>query len=904
MLQTLSASAAKLARPSWDRAKSLARDLLSAGDYREAFRIALSWIPSESGLEAAAFVQSSFQKAPLKFAMTMDEGIGNMIAMTPAIRAIKQMFPACEIEVVAKPPPLSVVRGWSAVAACTDLTSFDPSIERDAMLLSIWSGQFKQAYKVPLAAMSCPVLQSSLKRRLHHESEFHMDLARSLGFTGDMPEPYCAIETSELPFAAGEKVALLADTSNPDPVWQKKRWPYFRELAQRLIEMGFRVGLIGGQTEADAFKAEEWPKEIMNLCGKYSIAQTAYVIQQAGLIIANDSGPAHIGGVVGADTFVIFGPTTEFKNLPLGKRVHMIKTDLGCRPCQYLPSWKQCADFRCMNNLTVDQVTAALERDGSAVEKDASTTTAESKESPPVPNTIRVDLGCGTYKRKDCVGVDTEARNNPDVLWDVTQPLPFESDSVDFIACDHFLAREGVDLINVMNEIWRVCKANGRIEVSVPHDEKRSPAWERDFARFDASGLKWLEQESRNGLRPFQILSMHRLNDELEVALKPEKGAGFVAPAIPNGGLKPRLCFVTHNQPFAGGGEIAMHHLANRLVDCGYSVTAVYNSTPYIHPRAVETPSDARYAIQWVSGPNATMFQETAAVKLRELAPQIDVCLAICQFGKLMDECKAAGIVGGLWSQSVNYAPDHTNTTIFRKADFVIAVTPFARGVMKRRFGRTRDIYVIPNAADDVFFENYAERSHRRSPGPQRFLYFGRLADADKGIMTLCEGLCLLRKERPGFVTDIIGEGPERDAMRSYVGLLQLGENVRFLGRRPPGEIARSMRDYDLCILPSNYEACSLAVLEAMAAGLPVIATRVGGTPWLIEDGKHGILVRNRQPQELADAVKWAWDHPDAMHVMARWAHKRALREFHWDRVVRDSGDVFAQVFARKQAGN
>ncbi|MCK4375326.1 MAG: glycosyltransferase family 4 protein, partial [Candidatus Brocadiae bacterium] len=233
-------------------------------------------------------------------------------------------------------------------------------------------------------------------------------------------------------------------------------------------------------------------------------------------------------------------------------------------------------------------------------------------------------------------------------------------------------------------------------------------------------------------------------------------------------------------------------------------------------------------------------------------------------------------------------------SSVFRLADFVVAVTPHAREILKKRFGRTEDIFVIPNACDEEFFAAHRER------GPQavirRFVFVGRVADQQKGLSTLCAALAVLKREGRDFSMDIIGDGPDMARTRSQVGLLGLGENLRFLGWRDVGELARLLPGYDLCILPSNFEACSLAVIECMAVGIPLVTTKVGGTPWLVKSKKHGLLVPHRDPVALAEVIKWACDHPAEMALMARWARKKALKRYHWDRAIKDYAALLAKV--------
>jgi hypothetical protein len=888
---------------SWREVLEVAGELVSHGDVRRAFRLVLEFRASEATEESARFLRERFLDAPLKFAIVMDEGIGNMVMLTPAIRAIRGLFPKSELEVVGKPPALQVLKGWELVQAVTLLEEFDSGKDRDAVLLSIWAGKIRSKHESAFVAAGLPILAVRYEGRERHEAEFHLDLARLLGFEGAMPEPHCATEEVPFPFVAGRPVALVSDTANPDPEWARKRWPHFRELAYGLAGMGFQVGLIGGPAEAEAFTPTSWPPGVVNLMGSYSIPQVAYLLKRADILVANDSGPAHLGAAVGTDTYVIFGPTLEGKNLPLGPRVHPIASDIGCRPCQYLQSWSECTRHRCMEGVSAAKVLEVLRRRDEPVPQPSVVTAAAPAAADHAE--VRVDLGCGLLKRKGYIGIDVDPHSSADIVCDVTRGIPLETDSVDYLVADNLLEHIGDGFIALMNEVWRVCKPTARVEIIVPvfpsNKAMSDPTHRRyftpeTFAYLDSSTTVWRSFSTSYGFKPFRIVSMRKLAGELEVILAPDKA--YQSLQLPTGdGEKPRLCFLSHNQPGAGGGENAMHYVANRLVEGGYEVTVLYNEQPFIHSIPVSSPPDAQYRIGWVRGPNLAEFHKAAAQAVAERAAETDICFSLWKATSpsLMRACMERGVLAGIWCQDADYAPEWSNNSIFRMADFVVVVTPYSRPVLARHFGRTENVFVIPNAAGDAYFANYRERTRTEV---RRFVFLGRLADDQKGLITLCDALGRVQQEGMDFSLDVIGTGPDLGLMKSRIGSLGMGEKVRFLGWKKAAEAAAILPDYDLATMPSNYEACSLAVAECMAAGVPVIATAVGGTPWLITDKKEGLLVPPRRPDLLAQAVKWACTHPLELNLMARWAHRKALKGFHWERVVRDYRRAFSSVYA------
>jgi len=863
-----------LSMGSWEQVERLATDWLSRDAWRQAFRLVLAFRLDQPSPESASFLRRHFAECPFRFVVAMVQGIGNMVMLTPAVRALKAMFPLCAIEVVGHRPAIDVVDGWSLVEKATELDDFDPSVERDAVLLSMWSGEFQKRHPVLVASGDVPAVRVDFRSWLRHEAEFHLDLARALGYEGELLDPYCVARRAAWPFEDGGPVALLSDTSHPDPAWQRKRWPYFQELAAALLARGYQVGLIGGPLEADQFRPDEWPTGVVNLLGRYTIAETAYAIRRAGLLIANDSGPAHIGAAVGAQVYVLFGPTRESKNLPLGPHVRAVSSDFGCRPCQYLRSWEECARARCLDAVSVERVLAELEGRAGGAPADS---TGDSERPATREDPVRVDLGCGRFKRKGFIGIDLSPQSAADVLADVTVGIPLATDSVEHLAADGLLHEVGDAFPRVMDEIWRVCKADARVEIALPVDASARQPCEADCERF-------------------RLIARHELDGEAELVLSPLKEVPRAEPP-PAAASRPHVWFVTHNQPGAGGGEIALHHVANGLSRKGYAVTVFYTATPTIHRQPAKAPGDVCYEVRWLEGGDLPAVHRESTAAMRVSAEPGDVCLPLWRAAspELMEACREQGVCVGVWCQNVNYPPDRTNRSVFRLADFAVAVTPYALDVLRRRFDCSDNVFVIPNASSDLFFAGYHERDAREL---RRFVFVGRLEEAQKGLADLCDALGRVRDAGREFTIDVIGSGPDEELMRSQVGCLRLGERVRFLGWKQPDEVARMLPGYDLCVLPSKFEGCSLATIEVMAAGVPLITTTAGGTPWLIEHGKHGLLVQPGRPIQLAEAIEWACDHPAEMALMGRWAHRRALKRYHWGRVVRD----YCTLLGRLQA--
>jgi len=186
------------------------------------------------------------------------------------------------------------------------------------------------------------------------------------------------------------------------------------------------------------------------------------------------------------------------------------------------------------------------------------------------------------------------------------------------------------------------------------------------------------------------------------------------------------------------------------------------------------------------------------------------------------------------------------------------------------------------------------------APPPVRdapeLLWVGRLS-YEKGLATLLAAVA--RARRPLRLV-IVGDGPEEESLRRLAGELDLGGKARFLGRRPRAEIPGLLAAADAAILPSEwYENAPLSVLESLALGRPVLASRLGGTPELVEDGETGWLFEPRDADALAACLDdWA-AAPGERRRRGERAHAESRRRFHPDRILERTLALYARLGAR-----
>ena len=130
-----------------------------------------------------------------------------------------------------------------------------------------------------------------------------------------------------------------------------------------------------------------------------------------------------------------------------------------------------------------------------------------------------------------------------------------------------------------------------------------------------------------------------------------------------------------------------------------------------------------------------------------------------------------------------------------------------------------------------------------------------------KGIEYLLSAAAALRREFPALRVEIAGSGPQREKLEEAVAHAGLGGQVKFLGWID--DLTSVLPRWDVFVMPSLEEGFPIAALDAMAAGLPVVATSVGGVPELIEDGKTGWLVPPRDAEALASRLRLLLCNPE-----------------------------------------
>ncbi len=191
-----------------------------------------------------------------------------------------------------------------------------------------------------------------------------------------------------------------------------------------------------------------------------------------------------------------------------------------------------------------------------------------------------------------------------------------------------------------------------------------------------------------------------------------------------------------------------------------------------------------------------------------------------------------------------------------------------------------------------------------------RIVTVGRLVEK-KGIEFAIRGLGLLAARRPdlAWAYDIIGGGPLLESLRALASECGVAARIHFLGPQPHSMVKEKLGMADAFLLPSvsaengDMEGIPVALMEAMAAGLPVISSQHSGIPELIEDGISGLLAPERDAQGLSDKLEWLFDHPQDIPQLALAARRKVEESFNQTRLDDAMAAMLHRIVAREREG-
>jgi glycosyltransferase involved in cell wall biosynthesis len=347
------------------------------------------------------------------------------------------------------------------------------------------------------------------------------------------------------------------------------------------------------------------------------------------------------------------------------------------------------------------------------------------------------------------------------------------------------------------------------------------------------------------------------------------------------------------------------------------------------HPSEALVQSDARALLDWVSYPPRGLSAAAAALRELARAPGLQLGIVAALAARLAGRPKTLLKSLVAWWRTLSLAPrvrdlapdwihahwatypstaalvlsrglgvpfsftahahdifveDHLLKEKLAAARFTVTISEFNKALLARRYG--------PESVDRVRVVHCGVRpeelpwSPGGDPGARRLLAVGRL-DAIKGFAVLIDACGQLRDAGVPFSCEIVGEGELRAPLEERVRRLGLDERVRLSGALPQEEVRARLYGASVFVMPSmvapdgNMDGIPVALMEAMAAGVPVVSTTVSGIPEIVTDGSSGRLVPPGDDRALAQAIRGLLEDPVAGRRLATAA--RQTVEAHFD---------------------
>jgi glycosyltransferase involved in cell wall biosynthesis len=207
-----------------------------------------------------------------------------------------------------------------------------------------------------------------------------------------------------------------------------------------------------------------------------------------------------------------------------------------------------------------------------------------------------------------------------------------------------------------------------------------------------------------------------------------------------------------------------------------------------------------------------------------------------------------------------------------RRARFVVCISSFCRSQVMIAAPPTswRKLRIVHCGVDASLFP-----VRRHEGRGRRLLFVGRLAP-EKGCLVLIEAVAQLSD----VTLDVVGDGPSRAELGERAAALGIADRVVFHGYMDETGVRRRLAEADVFVMTSFAEGVPVVLMEALAAGVPAVATRIAGIPELIEDGVTGMLVAPAEPAAAAEAVRRLLEDPELRNRIAAAGREKVEREF------------------------
>lgn len=254
------------------------------------------------------------------------------------------------------------------------------------------------------------------------------------------------------------------------------------------------------------------------------------------------------------------------------------------------------------------------------------------------------------------------------------------------------------------------------------------------------------------------------------------------------------------------------------------------------------------------------------------------------------------GMVGRIGTSFIR----HVERRVLASADRIIAVSPFSVSeILARMQSATPRVRLIPTGVDtNVFVPGDSGRARRAlgiPPDALVLLFVGRLVSVKK-VDRAIEALRLLREYEPRYMLVVVGRGPEEAALRAAASRAGLDEAIRFEGYQEGRALRERFDAADLQVCTSEFENWSLALLEGLASGLPIVGVPAGGIPELLGEVDRRCIAGGHEPADIARAVSALFADPGVLAEIGDRGRMVAVERYDWERIVSQVESAIREV--------
>jgi len=234
---------------------------------------------------------------------------------------------------------------------------------------------------------------------------------------------------------------------------------------------------------------------------------------------------------------------------------------------------------------------------------------------------------------------------------------------------------------------------------------------------------------------------------------------------------------------------------------------------------------------------------------------------------------------------------------IVKKADAITAISGYL-AEFAQKYNKKAPVHIVPNGADlEGIKYKVSSIKYEEKKGKKTIITVSRLVFKN-GIDILIKAFSILNTKYLIPNTDllIIGDGPEREKLEKLALKSGVAGRVRFLGNLPNEKVPTHLATAVVFVRPSRSEGLGSAFLEAMAAGVPIIGTKVGGIPDFLEDGETGLFSKVDDPIDLAEKIMMVLENESLSRKLSENGRKLVEERYDWDRIAVSMKEVYEKT--------